>query len=400
MSKSVFSLLAIASTLIAKDYELFNANQKELIELNKTKVISEGAKSKLSLIKPITLSGSINYNNSANSDNITTITKYGVTFSQDIFRFGGLYFAYQYASKSQDLSLLNLNISNNTKYLSLIQNVINIRINRLKLTQTELKIENKNYEISRYKQRYRAGEIDISFLNNSILAKNSLLSSKLQLQNQIQSLKIALSKLSDKNEEQITLPIFKKLDKSSYINSSYTLLKATKSIEVSDYKHLATMSNYFPKIALNASYGIQTFDNGIDDTAFSVDYDNQNYYSYGVSISMPLDFANTFNTLENTKVKYLSAKIEQIQTKANLEADYKNYELNMDVYKDKIELSRQNIKMYEDIIIMTKAEVDGGFKLLSDLKTLQNSKKSEEIAIEIDKLYIKLELAKAYYAVR
>jgi hypothetical protein len=72
----------------------------------------------------------------------------------------------------------------------------------------------------------------------------------------------------------------------------------------------------------------------------------------------------------------------------------------MDVYKDKIELSRQNIKMYEDIIIMTKAEVDGGFKLLSDLKTLQNSKKSEEIAIEIDKLYIKLELAKAYYAVR
>jgi len=399
MKKKLFLLITFALSLLAKEYKYLNTNQKELIELKKIQVKAAARKSKFSLITPLNVSASRSYNSSANSNDTSITTKYGITFNQDIFKFGGLYFAYKYADENQKLNQLNLNIQNDNLYLSLIKNIINIRINKLKKRQSEFKIENREYEIKQYREKYISGEIDISMLNNSILSRNSLHNTILQINNTISTLEYELKKLSSLDEQEITLPKFKKIEKKKYIQDNYILAKSLQESSVANYQHLATLSNYYPKISINASYGLQSYNNGTDDTLFSSDYTNQNYYSYGFSLSLPLDYANTFNTLEDTKVQYLQSKIDILESKIKISNNYNKYISNIKYYEDKIALSMQNVQMYKEMIELTQSEVNGGFKLKEDLLTIQNSKKVEELNIEIEKLNIKLELALAYYSI-
>jgi outer membrane protein len=392
--------LVLATVLSAKEYTYLNDNQQKIMKLKKTQIKASSATSKFSFVSPITLSASQSYNYGSSTELESATTKYGLSVTQTVFKFGGLVFAYMYADETEHLNLLNLELQNDTTYLGVIQTVVSIRLNKLSLEQTELNIENKKYEISQYKEKYRAGEVDVSLLNNAILALNTLQSTKVQLINSIKTSELELAKKVDVKEDEITLPTFEQIAKEKYVNNNYTLLTAKKQVDVNRFQHLATLSNYLPSVSLNGSYGIQSYDYDISEDDSVADYTEREYYSYGVTVSIPFDYANTFSTVQNTHVQSLQASLDAIESKKAVESDYETYLANLDYYAEKIKLHKQNVKMYEEMILLTKGEVDGGFALIDDLKTMQNSKRIEEINVKMNELNLLLERASAYYSVK
>jgi outer membrane protein TolC len=288
--------------------------------------------------------------------------------------------------------LLEFDIANDKTYYELIKIAIDLKIDFLKLQQIQAKLQNSIREIKHYKQRYKAGEINITSLNNAILSKNSLLQSKLTLTNTINKLKLSLKKLTDKDINEITIPDFKPIPKDIYIQNNYDYLKKMKNIQVANYKHLTTIWRYLPKVSFSGSFGYQSYDNGI----LSAKYNNQNYYTYGLTISMPLDY-NVFSTIEDSKINYLKAKISTQQAQIDIQNEYQDKINNIEFYRNKISLSLENIKIYNELISLTKDDIKGGFKLIDDLVTLQNSKLNEELNIKIDNLNITKIYANMYY---
>ena len=123
-----------------------------------------------------------------------------------------------------------------------------------------------------------------------------------------------------------------------------------------------------------------------------------NYHNLGLTLSIPLDF-NTNTNLQSSKIAYLKAKqLENDNEKTEL-VRYYNFKINYKFLNEKINISKQNIKLFDELIELTKSEVKAGYKTEYDLNTLKNSKDIELFEIEINKLSKELESTKLYFAV-
>ena len=66
-------------------------------------------------------------------------------------------------------------------------------------------------------------------------------------------------------------------------------------------------------------------------------------------------------------------------------------------YENEIGVLEENLELYDTLIDVTRKGVAAGYKTGYDLQTLENTRRTAELEIAVDRINIQLELAKLHY---
>ena len=389
MYKILFSLLAVS--LLYADSPLSSEKEK-LLELKRQKQNAETTKLKNSWISPLQLSASWQRNvNAGNFDG--TSTKAGISLKQDIFRSGGIWYAVDYARALGEAQDLGIDIEEARELERLYSLKLQLERDQLKLQQAKLTLKNREIDAEVVKERYKAGEADISELSRVMLQVDQAENQLITLENALASEKFELKKLYGKKSlTTLTLPEIPLVDKEDYLTQNLELLRYRKQIESDKAKYKAVRSSYLPRLSVNGNYGYSKFRG-----------DFQNYdgdeYGYGIQFSMPLDY-NTRQDVQANKLTYLSSKLAREDRKKELENEYEKHLVAIASGKKKIEVSRRMIKRYDALYRFVRDEYRAGSKTSYDVESLKNSLEIQQLEQKIQRYNITLEKLALFFAMK
>jgi outer membrane protein TolC len=377
----LFIILIFKVIIFANDTKLLSNTKQEIIQLKQDQIEKKKQTNKYDWLSDITINGALTKDN----DDIDS-KSYSISISQEIFNFGGINKQMKYADVLKELETLDLQISTKEDLYSLISLLIDIKLNDIKLEQNNLNISNNLIDIRHKKSEYKAGELSISDLNDAIMTKNQLKDT----QKELQLAKLVnineIKKYTDKDYKNIILPEISLLSKEDYIQNSTEAKYAKTNSNVSNLLYEIKKTDYLPKLNANANYGYKNTDTTLGD----------DYYNYGLQFTLPLSF-NSKSYISQKKIDYLISKQELVDTLNNVELSYDETLLNINNYKERTLLAFEDIKLYEELILVNEEEYKAGYKTIDDVDTLTNSKKIRELDIRSFELNIKKLLYKLYF---
>ena len=378
--------------LLAKDSILSNL-QRQKLNLEKKYTIQDSKETKKSWINPIIFQYSISEDNSLHT--LKTITQnFVVTLNQPIFKSGAIYYSIKYANDNKNYSLKELELKKRSLIKEALSLAIDYKINFLNEEILKLNMDNARIDVKRKKEQYQNGTLDLSFLNNAIIALNSLKLSMEDLKINALNLNYSFKNISDMNIKDVNTSLFKIVSFNKYINANIELNALEKESKINKDLYKMQIGNTLFSIFVNASYNVQK-------TAYSKNIpgfkDNtNNFYSVGVGISFPFDFSAP-EKLQKAKINYLNSKLDILQKKRELKNSFQNTLQQIRYIQNKIKIYKENIKLYNSLIATTKDSIKAGNATVDDLKTLQNTKETNLINIKILKLQIQKLLLNLYY---
>ena len=376
---SFLPLLAFSS-----DSEVLSNTKQEIIKLKEKQIEEKKQSNKYNWLLNANINGTI-----TKDKDDTTTKDYNISITQDIFNFGGITSQMQYASQLKKLESLDLDISTKDDLNTLFSYLIDIQINEINLKQNKLNIQNSLIDIRNKKSEYKAGELGISDLNDAIMTKNELSDKQKEL---------ALSKLvninnikkyTNKDYKEIKIPDVKLMSKELYLQSSSSINYAKLDIDVNDSLYKIKKSDYLPTLAATGTYGYQDI---------SKINEEDDYYNYGLKISMPLNFTAS-RDIEQTRLNHLISKKELEDELINSKSEYEEALLTIKSYEDRIKLALEDIKLYDELLSVNEEEYKAGYKTIDDVETIKNSKLVRELDIKLYKLNIQKEILNLYFKV-
>jgi len=111
---------------------------------------------------------------------------------------------------------------------------------------------------------------------------------------------------------------------------------------------------------------------------------------------MPLFDINSFKEIESAKIDYLKAKNileDKRRQKSNL---YWQIQKSLQIINKKIELTKEDIKLYSALLKDTEDRYKAGEKTLYDLETIKNSLEQKRLDLKIFKIDRQLLLLDLY----
>ena len=387
MLKTFFIVFVlIAFNLLASDVALLRVNKQNILNEQKKEIEANSQKIKYGWVSPLNLSTSYSKNDTQDEG----VSDTSLNVNQDVFRSGGIFYAIDYANVKEKNSLTSLALENSSLYKELFLTLLELKKLRLILEQNHFTFLNTEIEVFLKTQRYKAGDVDVTELNRALRDKNAALKIELIAKQAIVEKEIELKKLTDVELRDIKIPTFELSSQERYKKTNYLLQVSKLNSELSDKSYKITRSSYLPTLRLNGAYGY------VDNPNINFSDD---YYSVGATLSMPLDY-NYYSTLQESKAIYLNNKMQiqesNIEEMALYEAGVskiKNYEAYKVVTKD-------NIKLYANLIEIIQKALESGLKTGYDLKTLQNTKKIDELELEISDVNIQIEIAALIFATK
>ena len=381
MKQKAILLILLSSILFANDSTVLSNTKQQIIELEKQQINEKANSNKYDWIEDINLKASI----SKNQDDIQS-EDYYISISQDIFKFGGISSQIDYAKELRKMEKINLDISTKSDISTLYSLLLDIKLNEISIAQNNLSIKNSQIEITDKKSEYKAGELGISDLNEAIMTKNSL-------QDTLKTLHLSkltninsVKKYTTKKYQNISIPRLKLMSKEVFLDNA-SLVKYKKSdINVNNTLYELEKSDYLPSVSADAKYGYEN-----DDTS-----NGDDYYTYGLSITMPLNYKYS-SDIEQKKIDYLMSRKELDDEINDALNTYSQSILTIQNFKDRIVLAKEDIKLYEELLSITKEEYEAGYKTLDDVDTLENSKNIRTLDIENYELNIQKEILSLYY---
>ena len=390
--KKEFLLLLCAVTAFADSSSVLSPAKKEILDLKREQILRDQSASQTSWLSPLNLSASLTKNKSAN--NVDSDTKSaGVSWSQDLFRSGGIYYTVKNANATAQSGLLGIDKEEYTYLKQIYTYKAQIERDRLALEQKKFSL--KNYEIDLFiiQAKYKVGSADISELNQAVINKESARDAVVTLQTTLENETYELKKLiGDHNLETIELPTISDITKEDYLANNIELLQYVQNDIVYETSWKNTRSSYLPKLTLNASYAHQEYNS--DTTDYTGDP-----YSYGLTLSMPLDF-NSLDTTESKRLQFLQTKSSQNDRMLELQQEYDKYQSNIKNYEEKIKIANEMTKMYTELYDFTKQQVKSGFKSTYDEESLANSLKIQELEKKIQNYNIIIQKISLYFDMR
>lgn len=388
-----FSLfLFAASSANGDDLSLLNDTKKNLLYYERENIDAEHQKLRNDWLSPINLNGSYSTNKSAQGDYHNTLTSVSASLSQDIFRSGGITYQIDYADAKQQTRSIQLKQTIASLNGQIFNTLLNLKKNNYQLEQSHLRLKNKEIEIFIKHQLYDAGKVDITELNNALMAKSSELKTLSSLRYAIAQEHLQLSKYSDIDPDTVSLPTFSLIEKNSYLKDQFDLAYNRSQSETLARLYDVTKTKYLPSLALNTTVGYQNY----DAHELPTDY-RGNYYTAGLSLSIPLSY-NASSTIQESRSAYLKENASTADKSREIEAIYKQSLELIASYNDVIAITHQNLTLYNDLIQATQAGVNAGVKTGYDLQTLKNTKSIEELEVKINEINIQIELAKLHFS--
>jgi len=259
----------------------------------------------------------------------------------------------------------------------------------LQMAKTKLALENAKIDLRIKKESVTNGLLDISFLNNAILTKNSIDATLLELDFTKINLINSFKNISTFDPYKVELPVLAKVNGKDFKEKHLEILKTQIDIESKKNLEETTISNYRPSIVANGSY---TYDHTSISSAHPKDTTGS---VYGVKVVIPLDY-NYYAKTGSAKVDYLKSKqdLEILKTKeANF---FKTQELKITMLDSKLTLTKENIVVYNDLLAQNIELASVGIKTRDDVQVIQNSRDSELLNMKIFEIDKQLELLEIY----
>lgn len=385
---SVLSAAALLPALFtlqsfANESQILSDTKQEIIKLKEKQIKEKQKDNKYDWISDANINASIQ-----KDENDSTSRDYNISISQDIFKFGGITSQIDYANQLKKMESLDLDISTKEDLSTLFSYLVDVKINDISLEQNKLYLLNSQIDIRSKQSEYKAGELGISDLNEAIMTKNELSDTQKELSlTKLVNIN-SIKKYTNKSYKEIEIPDVKLMSKDIYLENASSVYYVKLDIDVNNSLYKIKKSDYLPTLALTGKYGYQD----------SSSIEGDDYYNYGLNISMPLSYTAS-NDIEQTKLDYLISQKELSQELTSSKATYDEVVLSIKSYEDRINLALNDIKLYSQLLEVNEEEYKAGYKTLDDVETIKNSKMIRELDIKSYKLNIQKQILKLYFKV-
>jgi len=378
---TLFSLIPLLAFSSEQTSQVLSDTKQEIIELKQKQIEQKEQYNKYDWLSDINLNGSIK----KDQDSDTT-RDFNLSISQNIYKFGGITSQIDYAKQLKKMESLSLNISTKEDLDTIFSTLLDAKINEINLEQNKLNLLNSEIDIRSKKSEYKAGELGISDLNDAIMTKNTLSDTQKELAlAKLVNINI-IKKYTSKNYKNIEIPSVKLMSKEIYLQNATSINYIKAENEVNNSLYEIKKSDYLPSLAVTGQYGYQD----------SSTIDGDDYYNYGLNLSMPLSHTSS-NDIEQTKLDYLISKKELNDEKVSSEAIYDEKVLTIKSYEERILLTQNDIKLYDELLEVNEEEYKAGYKTIDDVDTIRNSKMIRALDIKLYKLNIQKQILELYF---
>ncbi len=321
---------------------------------------------------------------------------YSVIIDQPIFKSGGIYYGIKYSQALRDATRADIQLQKRTMIGDAVSILFNLKKTKLEQEKMKYQIKNDAIDIRQKRDSYDAGLLDSSFLDQAILKKSQDETALLEMELTLMELKQKFALLSDKEPGSLRLPVFKLMSKKNYSESNLELKRDRLRAAQSDYNQKVTWAKYLPTVSLQGQYTDADLN-----PLFARPGLEEKYYTYGFTVSMPLDI-NSFSDIEASKVEKLKAATELLDRKESVDEEYDWIHNSLSILDKKILLAQKDEKVYNSLYRLTKNLADAGEKTSFDADIMHNSlqiRKIDQKIYEIDKqvqllkLYVRMENA-------
>ncbi len=377
-----FSSLIVVLGLNASD-DILSKTKKDILDYSYQKAVEDSQKLEKDWVNPIT------YKYIYNEGEKYTTQKSYISISQPIFKSGGIYYAIKYANVMKQYSKTTIDTQKKELIKKTINLLFQIRNNNITIDKQKLLIKNALLDIQRKQEQVLAGTLDTSFLDNAILDSNMKQNTLIDLKFQKQSLINNLAILSDKKYDELTLPTLKLLNKDMFLKENLYVKKAKEEIDNAYWIKKMTTANYLPTINFTADYS------KYHDTDGNMALSKDDVSNVGFNITIPLDIKYS-NKIQSSKLEYLKKKSLLDDKQKEELSIFKNSQAKIKSLNSKIKIAKENVKLYNSLLIQIIEQYEVGMKAQSDVQTITNSKEIKALDIKSLEIEKQIQLLEIY----
>ena len=383
LSNSLLLANIFCITTVLGNEEFLSQTKKDILNYSYEKTIEDSSKLKQDWINPIT------YKYIYNDGEDYNTAKSLISVSQPIFKSGGIYSAIKYASSVERYS----NTDIDTQKKELIKQVINLlyQIKKIDISidKQKLLIDNAKLDVQRKKEQVLNGILDTSFLDNAIIEANTNENTLIDLEYQKTELINSLSNISDKKYEELELPIFTMITNDNFIENNIYIKKAQEDIETSYWMKNMVTSSYLPTVNFTTDY------TKYHDTDNNPALTKEGTTNVGFNITIPLDIRFSYD-IQSNKIAYLQKKLALEDKRKEEISIYKNSLAKITGLNKKIVIAKNNVELYNSLLTQLEEQLSVGMKTISDVQTMENSKKIKALDVKSLNIDIQIELLDIY----
>lgn len=391
--KRIIILPLFCSLLFANELELLQKDKKELRQIEKEVIQKKYEGAKDDWIGTINLSSGLTRSHSFSKESDMFNKSISIGFSQSIYESGGIEFGIKYAKDELNSELIAWENENIAILQTIYEILLGIKKLKLQIEQSDYALKNKDIELILKKIQYEAGKVDIIDLNNAIMSKNNQQKENISLKNSLKDKEYELSKYTSLKSNQIEIIDFKIIDKEKFLKDNLNIKYENSRVELLNTSYNKLKSSYEPKVSLNTNTGYANNDNL---TTNSTGDDERNG-SIGLNMSMPLFDITKDAKLEKSKLDVLKQKVNVTDMKNELVYEYEQILAQIDTYDEYGKMVENNLKLYDDLIMVNKSSNSAGMTSDYDLEILQNTKRINEYDLQINDVNRKLQYSKLYF---
>ena len=378
----------ICSSFFANELEILQNDKKELRKIEKEVIEEKYEIGKNDWIGTIKLNSSLgqsrDFTNDVNSDMSRSI---GFGFSQSIFESGGIEQSIMYAKQQLNSDLIAWENDNVAIFQIIYETLLNIKKINLQIEQSDYFLKNKDIELILKKIQYEAGKADIIELNNAIMSKNNQEKENISLKNLLKEKEYELSKYTNLSANEIKIIDFNIIDKEKFLKDNLNIKYENSKVQLLNTSYKQLKSSYLPKVSLNTN-------------ANYTDDQNDDYRTNGslsLNLLMPIFDITKSSKLQKSKLEVLRQKVNINDMQNELAYEYEQILTLVDTYENYEKIVNNNLKLYEELIMVNKSSNDAGMTSDYDLEILQNTKKINEYDLIVNDINKKLQYSKLYF---
>ena len=376
------------SLLFANEIELLQKDKKELRQIEKEIIQKKYEAAKDEWIGTINLNSTLGKNRDFTEDENSDMTRsLGLNFSQSIFESGGIEYSIEYARQQLKSDLIAWENQNIALIQAIYETLLTIKKLKLQIEQSDYSLKNKEIELILKKIQYEAGRVDIIDLNNAVMSRNNQQKDNISLKNLLKDKEYELSKYTTLKSNEIRIIDFKIVDKDKFLKDNLNIRYENSKVELLDTSYKQLKSSYLPKVSLTTNAKYSNDENKINNESGTI----------GLTASMPLFDITKDAKLEKSKLEVLKQKVNVTDIQNELVYEYEQILAQINTYDEYEKTISDNLKLYEDLIMVNKSSNAAGMSADYDLEVLQNTQKINQYDLQINDINKKLQYTKLYF---
>ena len=311
---------------------------------------------------------------------------FSIGIDQPIFKSGGIYFGIKYAQALRGANAKEIALQKRQLIAQAAEMLFTYRKTKLQIRKLRLLVKNDTIAITRQEEMYRAGMVESSVLDQTILARNRDNAQLLDLKLALRQLRANFAFLSDKNPDKVRLPKLHLISLDHYRKKNLKLAAAKLQALQKRYSSRMTWSKYLPTVTAYAHY------------RYTNEYTPgtmKGFKNYGFRISMPLSI-NAPADIEAGRLDYLLSQVKVRDQRKVMHAEYAMVRESLRILDQKASLAKQDEALYRRLIKSTEDQVKAGQKTRQDLQIMRNSLAMKKLDRRIFYLDKQLQLLKLY----